>query len=209
MELLGLLTRSWWSVALALLVAVAVGLALALGEQAPTPRRAPAGSTTAAAAPGATPGDDAPARLRIPQDAQRATVRWVSDGDTVELRAVRRGVLPPGQDVSVRLLEIDTPESKRPGVPVQCMARAATAATERLLPPGSVAWVQTDRELHDRYGRTLGYVWNARGVFVNEALVRRGLARVLFFRPNDRHLDRMRAAEEAARTAGRGLWARC
>ncbi len=166
------------------------------------PERARTGTATATARPGVDPQG-------IPQDAQRATVRWVSDGDTVTLRAVRRGVLPEGEDVPVRPLEIDTPELKRRGVPVECLARAATAATERLLPRGSVAWLQTDRELHDRYGRTLGYVWNDRGVFVNEALVRRGLARVAFYRPNDRHLERMQAAEAAAREAGRGLWSRC
>lgn len=151
----------------------------------------------------------APTPLAIPKDAQRVTVSWVTDGDTVALRAVRRGVLPQGVDTRVRLLEIDTPESKDPDLPVQCFALRATAATERMLPQGSTAWAQTDRELHDRYGRTLGYVWNARGVFVNEALVRRGLARVLFYRPNDRHLERIRAAESAARSAGRGLWSHC
>lgn len=145
----------------------------------------------------------------IPDDAQRVEVRWVSDGDTVTVRAARRGVLPRGVDTSVRLLEIDTPESKDPDQPVQCLARKATRVTERLLPEGSVAWVQRDEELHDRYGRTLGYVWNADGVFVNEALVRRGLARVLYVRPNDRHLERIRTAEDDARAAGRGLWSHC
>lgn len=168
-----------------------VGGAHAAPDPAPSVHAAPAG------------------RLPVPADAQRVRVRWVSDGDTVELRAVRRGVLPRGADVPVRLLEIDTPESKRPGVPVQCLALEAAAVTERLLPRGSVAWVQVDRELHDRYGRTLGYVWNARGRFVNEVLVRRGLARVLFYPPNDRHLARMRAAEDSARVAGRGVWSRC
>lgn len=196
---------SWRSAALALLVALVVGLVLTRWEQhsssAPRADGVPTATTTTA-----RPGVDPPG---IPADARQATVRWVSDGDTVTLRAVRSGVLPVGEDVAVRLLEIDTPESKRRGVAVECLARAATAATERLLPRGSVVWVQTDRERHDRYGRTLGYVWNARGAFVNEVLVRRGLAVVAYFPPNDRHLDRMRAAESEARAAGRGLWSRC
>lgn len=155
------------------------------------------------------PAAPADAPLGIPADAQRVQVRWVIDGDTVTVRAVRRGPLPKGRDTSVRLLEIDTPESKRPDVSVECFAQRAARATGQLLPEESVAWVQRDEELLDRYGRTLGYVWNAEGVFVNEALVRRGLARVVFYRPNDRHLDRMRAAEADARAAGRGLWSRC
>jgi micrococcal nuclease len=178
----------------------AIIVVLALAGCVTAPVAAPPAEVTPAAVP---------ARLGIPDDAQRVTVRWVSDGDTVTVRAVRRGVLPKGEDTSVRLLEIDTPETKRPGEPVQCLARRATRMTERLLPRGSVAWVQRDEELLDRYGRTLGYVWNADGLFVNEALVRRGLARVLFYRPNDRHLERIRAAEDAARAAGRGVWSHC
>jgi micrococcal nuclease len=197
------------SAALALVLSLTIGLTLAhCDARGPAPL-SPVGTpavTPAMPGPAAAPRAAPPG---VPPTAQRARVRWISDGDTVELRAVRRGVLPQGRDVSVRLLEIDTPESKRPGVAVQCFALRAAAATERLLPRGSVAWVQTDRELHDRYGRTLGYVWNARGVFVNGVLVRRGLAKVLYVAPNDRHLDRIRAAEGSARAAGRGLWSHC
>ncbi|WP_147384868.1 thermonuclease family protein [Nocardioides cavernaquae] len=153
-----------------------------------------------------------PATVRppaIPRGAQRVEVAWVSDGDTVAVRALRRGVLAVGALESVRLLEIDTPESKDPDLPVECFALRATQATERLLPRGSVAWVVADRELRDRYDRALLYVWNADGVFVNLRLVRRGYARAVLFRPNDRYIDLMRSAEAAARRAGKGLWSAC
>jgi micrococcal nuclease len=145
----------------------------------------------------------------FPDGAQRVEVAWVSDGDTLAVRALRRGVLDVGATESVRLLEIDTPESKNPNLPVQCFALRATRATERLLPRGSSAWVVADRELRDRYGRALLYVWNADGVFVNLRLVRRGFARAVLFRPNDLHIDLMRGAEAEARAAGRGLWSAC
>jgi micrococcal nuclease len=145
----------------------------------------------------------------IPQGAQQVEIAWVSDGDTVAVRALRPGVLAVGSLEHVRLLEIDTPESKNPHLPVQCFALRATKATERLLPKGSVAWVAPDRDLRDRYGRALLYVWNADGVFVNLRLVRRGFARAVLFRPNDLHIDVMRAAETEARAAGRGLWSAC
>lgn len=164
-------------------------------------------------APGGAPSSDGGATtvapLDVPDDAQRVEIRWVSDGDTVGVRAVGRGVLARSEDTTVRLLLIDTPESKHRDLPVQCFAQRATRATERLLPEGSDAWVQADRELLDQYGRALLYVWNADGTFVNERLVRRGFARVEWYRPNDRHLDRIRAAERAARDAGRGLWSHC
>lgn len=200
-----------WSAALALVIALAVGLGFAACE-------AMSGSTST------SPGVDLPAAastapasaptvavtpLGIPAGAQRVVIRWISDGDTVGVRATAPGVIPQDGDTVVRLLEIDTPESKDPDLPVQCFALKATRVTTRLLPRGSVGWLEYDRELHDRYGRTLAYVWNARGVFVNERLVGRGLARAVYFRPNDRHLDRIRAAEQRAKAAGRGLWSHC
>jgi micrococcal nuclease len=158
-----------------------------------------------------SPGDRAAASapLAVPAGAQRVEVVWISDGDTFGARAVRRGVLPEGVDETVRLLEVDTPESKAPGRPVECFAERATRALERMLPRGSTAWVQADRELRDRYGRALLYVWNDAGVFVNERLVRRGFARAVLFEPNDRHIERLRVAEGQARRAGRGLWSAC
>ncbi len=136
-------------------------------------------------------------------------VRWISDGDTIGVRATAPGTIRQGVDTTVRLLEIDTPESKAPHRPVECFALKATRVTTRLLPRGSVVWLEYDRELIDRYGRTLAYVWNADGVFVNERLVGRGLARAVYFRPNDKHLEQIRAAEERAKAAGRGLWSHC
>jgi micrococcal nuclease len=162
-----------------------------------------------AAGPSGTSMPKAPRPPAAPRGAQRVEVAWVSDGDTVAVRAVGRGVLARGVVEHVRLLEIDTPESKDPDLPVQCFALRATSATERLLPRGSAAWVVPDRELRDRYGRALLYVWNADGVFVNDRLVRRGFARAVLFRPNDRYIDLMRAAEAEARAAGRGLWSAC
>lgn len=150
-----------------------------------------------------------PAPLDVPEGAQRVEVRWVTDGDTLTVRAVRRGPLPRGVDTTVRLLEIDTPESQHPDLPVQCFALRATRALERLAPVGSSAWLVADREESDRYHRALRYLWNADGVFVNERLVRRGLARAVLVAPNDRFIDRVRAAEDDARRNGRGLWGAC
>ena len=44
----------------------------------------------------------------------------VVDGDTIH-------VMVDGQDESVRYIGIDTPESVKPGTPVQCFAKAASA----------------------------------------------------------------------------------
>jgi micrococcal nuclease len=139
-----------------------------------------------------------------------ATVVRLVDGDTLIVRRATGvpGVLRAGE-TRVRLLEIDTPESVTPGVPVECYGREATRELAQLTPPGSVVRVVPDRQLLDIYGRTLLYVWNARGQFVNLELVRSGAAEAVLYEPNDRYIDVMDRAEAQARRAGAGRWSRC
>lgn len=144
----------------------------------------------------------------VPSGVERVRVVSVVDGDTVVVRPVRHGGLL-NKKGTVRLLEVDAPESKDPEGPVECFGLRSAQALARLLPTGSVAMVARDRELHDRYGRFLLYVWNADRVFVNERLVRRGFARAVLFEPNALHIGVMRRAEAAARSAGAGLWSTC
>ena len=70
--------------------------------------------------------------------------------------------------------------------------------------------LEFDVETHDRYGRQLAYVFRRPdGLFVNEALLRGGYAERFRNTPNRRYVDRLIAAEQAARDAGRGLWGAC
>ncbi|GAB3779015.1 hypothetical protein GCM10027601_04520 [Nocardioides ungokensis] len=146
----------------------------------------------------------------VPRRAVRVTVVRLVDGDTliVRSRVAVPGVLAAGE-TRVRLLEVDTPESVESGAPVECYAHRATAELARLAPPGSEVSVLPDLDLLDPYGRTLLYVWNARGDFVNLQLVRSGAAEAVLYEPNDRYIDVMRRAEAGARASGVGLWGRC
>ena len=133
----------------------------------------------------------------------RATVTQVVDGDTIELRIGNRSE-------TARLLGIDTPETVKPGAPVDCFGPEASARTEDLLPVGTEVRVTRDEEVRDRYGRLLLYVVRARdGLFVNRSLVEDGYARTLAIAPNDAHRAELAAAESAAREAGAGLWGAC
>jgi micrococcal nuclease len=146
----------------------------------------------------------------VPAAAQPATVTTHVDGDTVRVTAPAGGdALEEGVETKVRLLEIDAPESVHPDKPVECHAVEAGEALAELLPLGSTAWALPDEELQDRYGRTLLYLWNDEGVFVNEQLVADGHAEAVLYEPNDRYIDRMRAAESRARAAAAGLWGEC
>jgi micrococcal nuclease len=131
-----------------------------------------------------------------------ARVVRVVDGDTV---VVSTG----GHQERVRYIGVDTPESVKPGTPVQCFAEAASAENRRLVEGQEVRLVQ-DLEAHDRYGRTLAYVYRkSDGLFVNAELVRRGYGKPLTIPPNVAHAAELRRLASAARRAGRGLWSRC
>jgi micrococcal nuclease len=126
----------------------------------------------------------------------------VVDGDTIR-------VALPGGEEPVRYIGIDTPESVKPGSPVECFARRASAFNSRLV-DGEPVRLVADVDPRDRYGRLLAYVYRARdGLFVNAELVRRGYATAYTVPPNVRHADDFRRLADRARQAGRGLWSRC
>ena len=137
-------------------------------------------------------------------DAPREVGRVVRvvDGDTIHVQL-------GGRREKVRYIGVDTPESVKPGTPVQCFAKRAGAFNRHLVAGERVRLV-LDAEHRDRYGRLLAYVYRASdGVFVNAALVRRGYAQPLTIAPNVAHAKQFRRLAAAARHAGRGMWSAC
>ncbi len=109
----------------------------------------------------------------------------------------------------IRLIGIDTPETKDENSPVECYGPEATALTELLVPPGTAVRLERDLEARDDYGRLLAYVHRSDGLFVNLELARQGAATVLSIRPNTAYADVIADAVDDARRAGRGLWSAC
>jgi len=127
-------------------------------------------------------------------------IAHVTDGDTIVLADGAR----------VRLVQIDTPEVF---YGTECYGRAASAALERMLPPGTQVRLVADPALDqvDRYHRLLRYVVRVRdGLNVNVALVRAGIAAPYFY-----HGDRGRYASLLTRLGLHahakhlGLWGAC
>jgi micrococcal nuclease len=153
-------------------------------------------------------GDDGGGGSSEPSGTLSARVSEVVDGDTIEVE------LPDGSRDDVRYIGIDTPETVKPGTPVECGGPEAHRANERLV-GGRRVTLRLGDERRDDYGRLLAYVYlpgagrDGGAMFVNAELVRRGLARTLTIAPNDDFADLFeRLAAEAGRT-GRGLWAAC
>ncbi|CAO3408028.1 thermonuclease family protein [Azospirillum largimobile] len=130
--------------------------------------------------------------------AEPLRVTAVLDGDTLELEDGRR----------VRLAGIEAAKPPRHATPadgrVWPLAETATRALSELALGRRVA-------LHgpapvDRHGRLLAHLVREDGLWLQSALVVRGLARV-HTRPDARaYAAELLAGEEAARNAGRGLW---
>jgi micrococcal nuclease len=146
---------------------------------------------------GSTVGGEA--GVAINGSAQARVVRVV-DGDTVEVSI-------GGDEEDVRYIGIDTPETVKPGEPVQCYGPQASAANHELVDDRAVR-LDFDRELRDVYGRLLAYVYVGDRL-INEELLAGGYARTLEIKPNTAMAGRFAAVEERAGEAGKGLWGAC
>ena len=118
----------------------------------------------------------------------------VIDGDTIVL---------DGNEI-VRLIGIDTPETKNPRKPVQYYGRDAYEFTKGLV-EGKKVRLAYDLNKKDKYGRTLGYVYLEDGTFLNAEVVKQGYGfayRYFFFK----YFDEFKQYEREARENAIGLW---
>lgn len=130
-------------------------------------------------------------------ESRRYRVERVIDGDMLLLE----------NGVRVRLLGVDTPETKHPTKPVSPLGLQAAEFT-RTHVEGRVVRLQFDRERRDRYHRVLAYVYRDDWL-LNEELIRQRFSRAQTrFSYRNSMKKRFRAAEAEAREHARGLWAR-
>lgn len=131
-------------------------------------------------------------------DRNGATVVRVIDGDTIVADL-------SGAETTVRLLNVDTPETKHPDKPVQCLGAEATDYTKSLLAPGDRIELAYDVQRLDPYGRTLAGVYKD-GSLVNADIAAAGLGVAVLFEPNERFYPEVLAAEQRAQEASEGLY---
>lgn len=196
--------RALWCMC-TLLLALGCAPAQSRAPLAPTPGSAPRrpapAARPAAATPTAAPYATAPdtSQAEAPNATLTGTVARVVDGDTLRVD------LPTGQE-RIRLIGMDTPETKHPDRGIEPFGPEATAAAERLCPPGTQVRLELDVETRDQYGRLLAYVYLPDERMLNAEMLREGLARIYTFPPNVRHAQDFLQIERQARAAGRGMW---
>lgn len=174
---------SWLLLLLALAAcAVATG-----GEPTTAPAtrtRATRPPTLAATSPTA---DDA-----APPDGDRAEVTYVFDGDTIEVEL-------DGRTYRLRYIGVDTPEREEPFY-------QAAFDFNRELVEGETVTLMRDVSETDQYGRLLRYVYLDDGTFVNAAIIRAGMGRIVTFPPDVAQTENLKQLQEEAREAGAGMW---
>lgn len=122
-------------------------------------------------------------------------VQRAVDGDTLLLDDRTR----------VRLLGVDTPETKKPDWPVEPFGPEAHDFTSAHV-EGRRVRLEFDKERHDKYGRVLAYVY-LDDWFLNEELIRAGLGRAITNHPYSESMKRrFRAAQREAQHERRGIW---
>lgn len=136
-----------------------------------------------------------------PQNANYTIIQGTNahavDGDTVKVKVA-------GNFLDVRVLLIDTPETKKPNTPVQPFGPEASAFTKNFL-DGKNVTLELSKD-KDKYGRSLAYVY-VDGVSLQEELLKRGLARIAYvYEKNAPHLNEYKAIEEKAKQQKIGIW---
>jgi micrococcal nuclease len=179
-------------------------------EETPTPTAsAPAAvsdrPTTPSASARPTTAKQAPTANAKPRQPKPPAVVWlpvvrVVDGDTIE---VNRG----GEQVTLRLIGIDTPETVHPTEPVGCWGPEASAQAHKLLDGQSVRLeYDASQGRLDKYDRTLAYVWLRDGRMFNEVMIKGGFAEEYTYDGAYRYQQRFRTAEHAAQQRDAGVW---
>lgn len=119
----------------------------------------------------------------------------VVDGDTIKVSGLG----------TLRLIGMDTPETKDPRKPVQCFGKEASNRGTELM-AGKKVYLEFDPSNRiDKYNRTLAYVFREDGYFYNLEMVKDGYANSYTKYPHPK-LDEFNKAQSEARKNKKGFW---
>ncbi len=136
---------------------------------------------------------------------------YVIDGDTIKVSL-------EGEEVSVRLIGIDTPESVHSDESKNTQyGTYASDYTKTLLSDVNTVWLQFDEEMFDVYERVLAYVWltdyadvtnvaNIKTNMVNAIVLDAGYAINKEYQPNVMYAEVFESIRQEAENNKVGLW---
>lgn len=127
------------------------------------------------------------------QQSWRSCVR-VINGNTIVLDGNEK----------VRLIGVDTPETKDPRESVQYFSQEAYKFTKSLV-EGKKVRLGFDQTRKDKSGRTVAYVYLEDGTFLNAEIIKQGYG-FTYTKYPFKYLEEFRQYEKEARESKRGLW---
>jgi micrococcal nuclease len=154
-------------------------------------------------------------RVRRRYEGRAAQIYEVVDGDTVKVV-----LIDTDERFTVRLVGIDTPETKHPTRGVECGGPEASDFMESIAftrpgpgaaPEGELVTVDTDesQDVKDRYGRVLAYLDTHDGLDLGLESIAAGWAEHYVFERAFQRVREYRRAEAGAESAIRGVWGMC
>ena len=125
----------------------------------------------------------------------------VIDGDTIDISY-------NGKSERVRMIGLDTPETKDPRKPVQCFGHEASQRMRDLVAGKNVRIEQdaTQGE-RDKYGRLLLYIYLEDGTNVAYKMIADGYGHEYTYKIPYKYQTQFKAAQKDAENNKRGLWA--
>lgn len=134
----------------------------------------------------------------------KAEIVRVVDGDTFVVNL-------NGSEEKLRLIGVDTPESKHPDKSKNTKEGIiASDYAKSIADKGDEAFLEFDVSERDRYGRLLVYLHlrdkNGNLYMYNEDIIRKGYARTMTVPPNVKYSDRFTEIQKNAREKGLGFW---
>jgi micrococcal nuclease len=117
---------------------------------------------------------------------------WVDDGSE--------------KGIKIRLIGVDAPESRNTGKKkIGYYGQQSKEYLTKLLDNKKVR-LEYDVDRHDKYERTLAYVYLEDGTFLNAELIKQGYAMVMTVPPNVKCSDKFVKLQRRARNKNMGLW---
>ena len=121
-------------------------------------------------------------------------VKRVVDGDTL--------LLFNGE--KVRLIGVDTPETKHPQKPVERFGKEAHLFTKKMVERKEVR-LEYDQTRRDRFGRILAYVYLMDGTFLNAEIIKQGYG-FAYIKYPFKYMEEFGQYQREAMENKRGLW---
>lgn len=124
----------------------------------------------------------------------------VIDGDTITIKL-------DGQNETIRLIGLDTPETNDPRTGVQCFGKEATAKLKSVIGKRVAIEKDAGEGERDKYDRLLAYVYSEEGLLLNKYLIEQGYAYEYTYDDPYKYRKEFKAAQVDAKAKQRGLWA--